>query len=235
MIHYSYFKNVNSKITILLLHGWGVTSSYMESLKDYLLKDYSVLLVDLPGHGKSILERPYTVNDYIDELFLIVNKEKIDKLYGIGHSFGGKLLSYYCLKYKIDGVIVIAPSTIKPRFSLFKFMKIRLFKIFRKLRLPMPSFLQGSRDFKKTSGIKRETFLNVCNSYLDKKELRKIKIPYLIIGFKDDKEVRLYQVEKLKKYVPGSKLFIYNGNHFSYFDYYFEIKKLILLLNRRQL
>ena len=101
---------------------------------------------------------------------------------------------FICLKYKIDGVIVIAPSTIKPRFSLFKFMKIRLFKIFRKLRLPMPSFLQGSRDFKKTSGIKRETFLNVCNSYLDKKDKNAFIINAKIIYKKDlgyDKEKTL--------------------------------------------
>ena len=147
MINYSYYKNDNSSNTLLLLHGWGVDSSYLESLKDFLLNDYSILILDLPGHGKSYLDKAYTINDYIDEIFLIVCKENITRLYGIGHSFGGKVLSYYSLKYPLLGGILISPSTIKPPFSLVKFLKIRLYKIFKFLRIPLPKFLQGSRDY----------------------------------------------------------------------------------------
>ena len=54
MINYTYINN-NFKKTILLLHGWGVDSSYMESLKDFLVDDFNVLLMDLKGFGKSKL------------------------------------------------------------------------------------------------------------------------------------------------------------------------------------
>lgn len=234
MMYYQYFKNNDSSTTIMLLHGWGVSSSYMESLKDYLIRDYNVLLVDLPGHGKSYLQKPYSINDYIDELFLIINKENINKIYGIGHSFGGKLLGYYSLKYKLNGMILIAPSLIKPHFSFIKLMKILIYKILRRFNLKIPKHFQGSYDYKKASGLKRKTFLNVCHSYLTKKELRKIKIKSLIMGFKDDKEVKIYQLKKLDKYLLDSKLFIYPGNHFSYFDHYFDIRKLLILLESRE-
>ena len=75
-MYYKYFKNSNSSITIVLLHGWGVNSLYMESIKDLLIDDYSILLVDLPGHGKSILQEEYTLDKYVDELFYIVTKEE---------------------------------------------------------------------------------------------------------------------------------------------------------------
>ena len=65
MINYSYYRNYNSSKTIVLLHGWGVNSSYMESLKDFLLEDYSILLLDLPGHGKSYLNKVYKIEDYV--------------------------------------------------------------------------------------------------------------------------------------------------------------------------
>lgn len=223
-MYYKYFKNSNSSITIVLLHGWGVNSLYMESIKDLLIDDYSILLVDLPGHGKSILQEEYTLDKYVDELFYIVTKENIKNLYGIGHSFGGKVLSYYSLKYPLRGGILIAPSTYKPKFSFIKFIKIYLYKLLKKVHIKIPNFLLGSKDYKLTTGYKRKTFLNVCNFYLSKKELIKINTPYYIIGFTNDQEVKLYQLKKIAKYLRKSKLFIYNGNHFGYFEYLKEIK-----------
>ena len=38
-MYYKYYKNSNVDITIILLHGWGVDSKYMESLKDLLKED----------------------------------------------------------------------------------------------------------------------------------------------------------------------------------------------------
>ena len=80
MINYSYLKNDNSSNTLLLLHGWGVDSSYMESLKDFLLNDYSILILDLPGHGKSYLDKAYTINDYIDEIFSLHTIKNISSI-----------------------------------------------------------------------------------------------------------------------------------------------------------
>lgn len=232
MINYSYYRNYNSSKTIVLLHGWGVNSSYMESLKDFLLEDYSILLLDLPGHGKSYLNKVYKIEDYVDELFYIVNKEKITSLYGIGHSFGGKILGMYAKKYPLEGGILIAPSLIKPRFSLSLFIKIRIYKILRKLKLKIPKCLQGSYDYRNSSGLKRETFLNVHKAYLKKKELNKIKTKFIVIGFTKDKSINVYQVRRLNKYLLNSKLFIYEGNHFGYFSYFKEIRILLTYLTR---
>ena len=212
MINYSYYNN-NFKKTILLIHGWGVDSSYMESLKDFLIKDFNVLIIDLPGHGKSILE-----------------KENITKLYIIGHSFGGKIGGFYALKYRVEGEILISPSLIKPRVSIKKIIKVFLYKLLKKLHLPIPLFLKGSRDYKRTKGLVRKTFLNVVNSYLSKEELNKINTSIILIGFNNDKEVRIYQMKKLNKYLKNSKLFIYEGDHFSYFSYFKEIRVLLNLI-----
>ena len=231
-MYYKYYKNSNVDITIILLHGWGVDSKYMESLKDLLKEDYSILLVDLPGHGKSKLNKEYTMDNYIDELFYIVTKENIKNLYGIGHSFGGKVLSYYSLKYPLSGGILIAPSTYKPQFSFVKFIKVRLYKLLKRMHFRIPKALLGSRDYQSTSGIKRKTFLNVVNFYLSKKELNRINTPFVIIGFNNDQEVKLQQLKKVNKHLLNSKLFIYSGDHFSYFSYLKEIKIFINYLTR---
>ena len=229
MINYSYYNN-NFKKTILLIHGWGVDSSYMESLKDFLIKDFNVLLIDLPGHGKSILEKEFTIEDYVENIHFIVEKENITNLYIIGHSFGGKIGGFYALKYRVEGEILISPSLIKPRVSIKKIIKVFLYKLLKKLHLPIPLFLKGSRDYKRTKGLVRKTFLNVVNSYLSKIELNKINTSIILIGFNNDKEVRIYQMKKLNKYLKNSKLFIYEGDHFSYFSYFKEIRVLLNLI-----
>ncbi|MBE6143212.1 MAG: alpha/beta hydrolase [Erysipelotrichaceae bacterium] len=231
-MYYRYYKNSNVNITIVLLHGWGVDSKYMESLKDLLIEDYSILLIDLPGHGESKLNKEYNMDNYIDELFYIVTKENIKNLYGIGHSFGGKVLSYYSLKYPLLGGILIAPSTYKPQFSLSKYIKIYLYKLLKRMHLKIPKFLLGSQDYRLTDGIKRKTFLNVVNFYLSKNELNKIITPIIIMGFKYDHAVKIKQLKKLNKYFVNSKLFIYDGDHFSYFSYLKEIKIFINYLIR---
>lgn len=229
MINYSYFDN-QCKYTILLLHGWGVDSSYMESLKDFLSSEYNTLILDLPGHGKSNLDRVYTIDDYVEDIHHIVEKEKIQKLYIIGHSFGGKIGGFYAQKYPLEGEILISPSLIKPRVSLKRLLKINLYKLIKKLHLKIPKFLQGSRDYLQTSGLKRKTFVNIVNSYLNKKELKELDVPIILIGFSFDKEVKVYQMKKLNKNLKKSKLFIYEGNHFSYFSYFKEIRLLLTLL-----
>ena len=229
MINYTYINN-NFKKTILLLQGWGVDSSYMESLKDFLVDDFNVLLMDLKGFGKSKLEKVYSVSDYVEDIHEIVKKEKIEKLYIIGHSFGGKIGAFYSMKYKVEGELLISPSLVKPRFSFIKYIKVLLYKFCKKLKIKIPKFLKGSNDYLLTSGLLRLTFLNVVHTYLNKEDSNKIKIPIIIIGFKNDNEVKLYQLKKLNRWLSNSKLFIYPGNHFSYFQYFKEIRVLLNLL-----
>jgi hypothetical protein len=100
------------------------------------------------------------------------------------------------------------------------------------LHLKIPKYLKGSRDYLNTSGLKRQTFLNVCSFYFNKKQLSKVNTDVVIIGFNEDTEVKVYQNNKLHKYLKGSKLFIYQGNHFSYFSYLKEIKILLSFLVR---
>ena len=39
--------------TVLMIHGFGCSSVLWQQQVDYLLPDYRVLRVDLPGHGQS--------------------------------------------------------------------------------------------------------------------------------------------------------------------------------------
>ena len=86
----------NKGETIVLLHGWGQNIDMMRPIGDYFADDYRVLIVDLPGFGKS--GEPKTVwslDDYVNALQELFNNLKIEKKIIMGHSFGGKLALLY--------------------------------------------------------------------------------------------------------------------------------------------
>ncbi|MFC1726053.1 alpha/beta fold hydrolase [candidate division KSB1 bacterium] len=88
-----HYKNVTDK-TILFLHGLGDNSdTFRYVLEKSLFKNYSILLVDLIGFGRS--DKPdnftYELNIQAEMLQELIKRLNIDELILIGHSFGGTL------------------------------------------------------------------------------------------------------------------------------------------------
>jgi len=85
---------------LVLLHG------YLESLEIWIefssrLSDrYKVVLIDLPGHGKSsTLKGVPTLDRMAGIVYEICQKEKLNKIFLVGHSMGGYITLAYLEKY----------------------------------------------------------------------------------------------------------------------------------------
>ena len=122
----------DGKIPVVLLHGWGVSSDkYLELIKilySILNTQYSILIPDLPGFGKSNEPKEnWNLDDYVEfvnefikkasrkggfELVKNILKKMQDGSTGllsqwsqqtkpilIGHSFGGRIAIKYAAKY----------------------------------------------------------------------------------------------------------------------------------------
>lgn len=226
MISYEY-KNNNSSFVLLFVHGWGVDSSSLKPIVLSIKDTYSYISFDLNGFGKSPLKRPFTLDDYCIEINEVMKKHNINKVYGISHSFGGKVLLRYCELFTIERMILISPSIYKPPFSFSRFFKIYGYKLFKKMKWKLPSSLKGSRDYKNTTGYLRETFLNVCSYYFSKKRLDSIDKKIFLVGFNQDKEVNKKSLIKVKKYLKNSELYLYDGDHFGYLNKGKEIRVII--------
>ncbi len=88
-VHYEILGNGEP---ILLAHGWGGSSASLLPLGKILSTTNKVILVDLPGFGKS--ENPkenWGVEEYSDILIELLESLKIKKVIYFGHSFGGSL------------------------------------------------------------------------------------------------------------------------------------------------
>lgn len=199
-------KNYN----VILLHGWGQNNNSMNCFKENLKEKYSALNLNLL---KTSQETSYDFNDYIEDLHNKINH--LDNIVLIGHSFGGKIASLYATKYKVEKLILIAPSTIIKK-TLITRLKIIISKTLNKMNLKSHRF--ESNDYKKLLNKERITFKNIINN-IDVKSLKTIKCPTLIIGFKNDLQVPLRNIKFLNKKIQNSKTIIYAGNHFAFLDY----------------
>ncbi len=87
--------------TVVLIHGFLETLNIWEDFADELSKKYKVISVDLPGHGGSCLHsKTYTMCKYAEAVKAVIDAEKIEKAFVIGHSMGGYVAMAFTQYYK---------------------------------------------------------------------------------------------------------------------------------------
>lgn len=96
-----FYSEIGSGKVVILIHGWMNSGIVWEKFARKLSMNYKVVIIDLPGFGKSIC--PYKEN-YINNTVLVLKSffEKFeDEIYSIvGYSMGGQVL-YELLKKNI--------------------------------------------------------------------------------------------------------------------------------------
>ena len=96
------YRWIGKKQTILLAHGWESNSSRWKRLIGYLNKrDYNVIAIDAPAHGKSG-GKLFNAVIYSEFINVIANRFQPDIL--IGHSVGGMASVLFQHKYQMESV-----------------------------------------------------------------------------------------------------------------------------------
>lgn len=115
---------VNYKVSgkgknVLLIHGWGASIKSFEPVHNYLEKNFCTYSIDLPGFGES-QEPPtvWAVEQYADLVGKFLDQLDIDNPILVGHSFGGKISIYLSAHRKVNKVILIGSTGIKPKENL---------------------------------------------------------------------------------------------------------------------
>lgn len=208
-------------IPILILHGWNLEAAKYEPLqKELQNKGYKVLSIDLPGFGSTDKpKKSLYLSDYIKFIEEYLRKEKIEKIYLIGHSFGGRIgikLAAENSKYLSILILTGAPGinpvpTVKIRFFLILAKLGRLIfsfpglfyarDLFRKLLYK----LANASDYYQTNDHMLGTFQNTVNESLVP-YLSQINIPTLLLWGEGDRIVPLKIAEKMNKLIRNSKI-----------------------------
>lgn len=95
---------------LVLLHGWSFDKNVWTYQIDEFANNFSLITVDLPGHGES----SYAADiDIVNDLYQLVCSLRRQKVSIIGHSFGGFLALQFAAQYAelIEKLVVVgAPA-----------------------------------------------------------------------------------------------------------------------------
>ena len=214
--------NQGGEKPLVFLHGWGQNTEMMLPVAKPFIENHEVILIDLPGFGKSgQLDRPYEVSDYVELLHKLLQKLDIKKPTLIGHSYGGKISLLYASKYEVEKLVLFgSPFQKEIEKERLKLKTLRTLK-----KIPGINKLEGfakkhigSTDYKNASPVMRETLVKTVNLDITE-EVKKIKAPTLLIWGTADEAVSIDRAYELEKLIPDAGLVVYeNATHYAYLE-----------------
>jgi pimeloyl-ACP methyl ester carboxylesterase len=201
---------------VLFIHGAGGNTELWYFQKRYLSKSMEVILVDLPGHGKSGGD-PYTsVDDYCEAVYRLMDAEGIDKAIIAGQSMGGAIALSFALAHpeRLSGLILLGTGA-----KLKVFPEI-LQGILKNKREAVNKIMEFAFSKKTSAQILRSGFAAMmkntkkvihgdfysCQSFNVMDSLDRIGVPTLVVCGKDDFLTPPKFSEFLNKGIKNSRL-----------------------------
>lgn len=102
---------------IVMIHGLQATRIQWYHQHKYFRERYRVILIDLPGHGRSDEAKSLLISDMADDLAHVLNQLSIQTPFLYGHSIGGMMVLNYCIRHNnnsVKGIVVHNCSYINP-------------------------------------------------------------------------------------------------------------------------
>jgi len=121
--------------TIVFIHGWSCDTEFWKYQMPAFTDDYRVILIDLPGHGKSdATQMDYTMDAFADAVKAVLDHSGTEKAVVAGHSMGFTVAWQFAIKYpantaglcSVDGFFLRIPddpeefATLKQNIAMIK-------------------------------------------------------------------------------------------------------------------
>ena len=107
--------------TIIFIHGWSCDREFWKYQIPAFTGDYRVILIDLPGHGKSDApDIDYTLDAFADAVKAVLDDSGTAKAVVVGHSMGFAVAWQFAIKYpantagvcSVDGAFFHIPAVL---------------------------------------------------------------------------------------------------------------------------
>lgn len=197
-----------NKTSVVLVHGLSVSSRYMRPTAKLLAQHYNVYAPDLPGFGKSddpahVLSLP----ELSDLLAIWMKKMKIKKAVFLGNSLGCQIIIDIAIRHPslISHAVLVGPTVDQyAKNFLEQFYRLTLDIFFEPISYyPILIKLYAQAGIRRT--IKTFHYALKQNEVND---VKKIKVPTLILRGARDPIVSQKWVVKLNNLIPKSKLVV---------------------------
>jgi pimeloyl-ACP methyl ester carboxylesterase len=124
-LHLVIYPNPDSDTTVFFIHGLGGRGDQWREQINFLKKNYTLVIPDLLGHGKSDkpnLRRvnPFSFTELSQDLQIIFTRYANNKNIILGHSYGGALATSLALTHQnqISKLILISPTPCSPGMTI---------------------------------------------------------------------------------------------------------------------
>lgn len=92
-VHIEYHLYGKAETALVLVHGWSADSSYWQKQIAPLKAKYTVVTLDLAGHGASAKNRTaWTMESYGEDVASVVRQIPNARVILVGHSMGGPVV-----------------------------------------------------------------------------------------------------------------------------------------------
>jgi len=243
-INYKFSSGKKTKGDVLILHGWGGSSTSWSDIMEFLSDGgYRVFSPDFPGFGRSRTPHSaWNVQDFCDFILGFIDELKMDKFFLLGHSFGGRISIRFSRLYpeKVAGLSLCDSAGIKQGYGLKEKAIFYASRAGNAILSPawMSRFRDAARnffylffrhkDYVKADGVMKEVIKKVLEEDL-LPELSQIKSRTLIVWGEDDKLVPVKYARIFKEKIAGSLLeIIPNTGHSPHLEKPGALSKIIL-------
>ncbi|TRZ48323.1 alpha/beta hydrolase, partial [bacterium] len=230
------YRAVNSKEaqTLLILHGWGQSSSDWQTVLDGLPKNVTGIALDLPTFGSTqALPGNPGVADYSDFVNHFITKLKLKNITLLGHSFGGQIAVDFSLRFpkQIRRLILVSPACIRQSNPGVKSQIAKVFKPLLKTLSPQiyDRIFQriASPNYFNSTPNQREVLNTILYQDYSGKLPDITTLTSIIWG---DKDITIENKSKfLAEQIPNSHLYVLYGTDHS--PHLTSPQKFISLLN----
>ena len=220
-----YYESHGKGEPVVFSHAWLEDCSIWGSQVRHFAKNYSVILYDHRGHGRSDndLEGDYSVNVLSNDLHSLMQKLRLEKATIVGFSLGGMAAMMFALEHpdKLSKLVLVGTTAkfpIYPSFILGVLRYVLPYKMVAR-SICKQRFYKPSKKIVENSLIRAMT-VDSYVAYESLKEytksdfrdrVRKIKAPTLIIVGEKDK-INLEASKYLNREIKGSELRIVPGS-----------------------
>lgn len=196
---------------IYLLHGWAYQLDAWKPIKSGLESwGWRVELLKIPGLTDQTIDRPWSIDDYVDWLDKKLPPARPVIL--VGHSNGGRICLNYCQKTdnrQVERLVLIASAGVPPRLwrrwrnraVSFLARCLRWLKAVPGLSRLVYRFL-GSGDYARANPLMKQTLVNLLRSDY-RLEASKVKVPVSLIWGTADQTTPPWQASRLQQQLPN--------------------------------
>ena len=203
----------------MLLHGYLASKECFYWQIKYFSKFYRVTAFDFPGFGKSApLKDAWSTQDYAEFTADFFRKKGLENVRLIAHSFGGRVaLRLLANEPSLIGrALLTGCAGVPPRRGLRYKLKVRTYRMVRKIAPKFAERKFGSKEYRELSPIMRESYKKIVNEDLTPL-LKEIKVPVLYVFGENDTATPLYMADILHKGTKDSGLAVMKGTtHFCF-------------------